>query len=147
MYNTIAFMINSISKIYRGTSLIILAIIISGLLNVCIFSLQAKAAPMPMPKVNFAYSNGDSCVAEPMPMPTENLNYPAAPMPECCLQQNRSYNALVNTANDRTAPTYSAPIILSSDNLIAENNFSYNTSQIVFPPPEALSLASTVMRE
>lgn len=136
------------SKIYQRTAFILLAIMISGLLNICLFSLQAKAAePMPEPKFNFVSDESGNCLAEPMPEPTQNINLPSAPIPQCCLAQNRNFNAVVNTANDKSAPTFASLIILSSENLNQENNFTYNTSQIVFPPPEAPSLASTVVRE
>ena len=136
-----------ISNFYKRTSFIILAIIISGLLNVCMFSLQAKAAAMPMPIVNFANNSGNACVAEPVSAPTQTVNYPSAPIPECCLAQNRNFDAMVNTANDKTTTSSVNSIIYVSDNLNAENNYTYYTSQIVFPPPATLALASTVIRE
>lgn len=136
------------AKIYQRTSFILLAIIISSLLNVCMFAFQAKAAePMPMPKINFISDADGNCVAEPLPAPLENLNRPSAPMPECCLAQNRNFNVVVNTANDKSAPTLSGPAMAASDILNSQNNYTYYTSQIVFPPPAELAIISTVIRE
>lgn len=126
-----------------------LVIIISGLLNICLFAFQAKAAtaPMPTPKLNFAYDNDGNCVAEPMPEPSQTINRPAMPMPECCLAQNRHYNAVVNTVNDKSTPIFSNAIILSSNNLNPESNFTHDTARLIYPPPAALALASIVIRE
>lgn len=134
-------------KIYRRASFTVLVIIISGLLNICLFSFQAKAAPIQPLKFNFAYNHADACAAEPLPEPAQTFNYPSAPMPECCLTQNRNYNAVVNTTNNKSAPTFFGLIILPLDSSIPKNNFTYNTSQITFPPPAALALASTIIRE
>jgi hypothetical protein len=135
------------SKIYRYTSLIILAIIISSLLNICLFTFGAKAAPIQSPKLNFAYNNDGNCVAAPMPEPTEAINRPAAPMPECCLAQNRNFTAVVSVANDKSAPTFTGLAILPLDKLNPENNYTYYTSQLTYPPPAALALASIIIRE
>lgn len=136
------------SKIYQRASFIILAIIISSLLNVCMFAFQAKAAqPAPAPKLKFAYDNSGNCVAQPGPLPAQAINYPAAPMPECCLAQNRDFDAVVNVANDKAAPILTGPIIIQADATNFENNYTYNTSRLIYPPPEALVLASTVIRE
>ncbi len=140
-------MLKKYSKIYQRAAFIILAIIISSLLNVCMFAFQAKAAPMQLPKVNFAYAGGDTCTAEPMSAPLENLNRPSAPMPECCLAQNRNFDAVVNTANDKSAPAFSGLAMAASDSLKSQNNYTYYTSQIVFPPPAELAIISTVIRE
>ena len=141
-------MLKNNPKIYQRTATILLAIIISGLLNICMFSFQAKAAqPIQQPKFNFVYNNGGNCIAEPMPEPTQSINYPAAPVPECCLAQNRNFDALVSTANDKTATAFTNPEIYPSDNLIPENNSTYYTSQNIYPPPATLALASTVIRE
>ncbi|MDP2708868.1 MAG: hypothetical protein Q8O93_02355 [bacterium] len=137
----------NISKILTRTSLIILAITISGLLNICLFVLSAKAAPMPEPAVNFATGNGDTCAAEPMPEPTQTINRPSAPMPECCLTQSHNFEAVVNTANDKTAPTFANAAIFISEIANPENNFSFNTSRNIYPPPAALALSSTIIRE
>ncbi|MDO8592748.1 MAG: hypothetical protein Q7R92_03185 [bacterium] len=139
-------MTHNLSKIFKRASLIILAIIISSLLNICLFSWQTNAAPMPMPKINFASASGDTCAAQPLPEPLQNINSPAVPMPECCLAQNRNFDATINTANDKISGAFSGLIILSSNNLKFENNFVHNISQNIFPPP-ALSLATTVIRE
>lgn len=137
----------NISKIYKRASFIILAIVISGLFNVCLFSWQVKAAPMPMPKINFAYANGDTCAAQPLPEPAQNIGHPSAPMPECCLAQNRNFDATINTANDKTEPAPDGQTVSAPNNLTAENSFACNASQIAFPPPAALALATTVIRE
>ncbi|GEM_PF-5666689 len=137
----------NISKILTRTSLIILAITISGLLNICLFVLSAKAASMPEPMVNFATGNGDTCAAEPEPLPIENFNRPAAPMPECCLTQSRNFNALVKTANDKTAPAFANATIFISEIANPKNNFASNTSQNIYPPPAALALITTIIRE
>ena len=133
-------------KIYQAASVILLAIIISSLLNVCLFSLRAKAAPLNQPKLAFAYGGGENCSTESMPMPTQTINRPIPPIPECCLTQNRNFNAVVNTANDKSAPVFT-DIITPSFNLSPENNRTHYTSQTIFPPPEALALAATVIRE
>lgn len=140
-------MAENISKILKRTAFITLAIIISSLLNICLFSFQAKAAPSQPPKLNFIYDNGGNCAAAPMPEPKESLNHPAAPMPECCLAQNRNFSAIVNAANDKTAPALTGPIILSQNDLRPENNLTHYTSRLAYPPPEALALASTIIRE
>lgn len=138
----------NISKIYRRTALIILAIMVSGLLNVCMFALQTKAAePMPAPKFNFISDDSGNCTAEPMPEPMQSINRPTAPMPQCCLTQNRNFDAVVNTANDKSAPIFSGLIISPSTQANPENNSTHYTSRLTYPPPEALSLASTVIRE
>ena len=141
-------MLKKYSKIYQRTAFIILAIIISSLLNVCMFAFQAKAAePMPMPKINFISDADGNCVAEPLPAPLENINRPSAPMPECCLAQNRDYNTIVNTANDNIAPTFFGLIISPLADSNPENNSTQYTSRLTYPPPEARSLASTIIRE
>jgi len=68
-------------------------------------------------------------------------------MPECCLARNRNFHAVVNTANDKTAPTFTNLIISASGTPNPENNFTYNSSQIIFPPPSTLAIASVVIRE
>jgi len=102
---------------------------------------------MSKPEVNFAYDQNGNCLAQPMPEPTQAINRPAAPMPECCLARNRNFNAVVNTANDKTAPTFTNLIISASGTPNPENNFTYNSSQIIFPPPSTLAIASVVIRE
>lgn len=139
----------NLSKIYQRTAFIILAIIISSLLNICLFAFQAKAAfaPMPPPKFNFVYNNDGNCVAEPMPEPIQSINRPATPMPQCCLAQNRYYNAVVNIANNKSAPTFSSLVILPANNPNFENNFTHYISRLAYPPPASLALASIVIRE
>ena len=148
-------MAKNISKIYQRAAFIILAIIISGLLNICLFALQARAAaPLQAPPINFAYDDNyaygndyTDCLTEALPRPKENLNRPTAPMPQCCLTRNRNFDAVVNTANDKTAPTFTGPIILASGTPNPENNFTYHTSQNIYPPPAVLALASIIIRE
>ena len=146
-------MAKNISKIYRRASFIILVIIVSGLLNICLFSLQAKAAaPKPTaPKINFAndnyYGSDETCATEATHEPMQHINRPSAPMPECCLAQNRNFNAVVNAANDKSAPTFSGTIIAQSETTNLNFIPAYYTSQIVFPPPASLALASTIIRE
>lgn len=141
-------MLKNISKIYQRTACIILAIIISGLLNICLFAFQARATqPMQSSQLNFAYDNGDNCITEPTPEPVQTINYPSTPMLECCLSRNRNFNAIINTANNKSAPTFTSLIILPSANTNPENNYSHHTSRLTYPPPAALALASTVIRE
>lgn len=141
-------MLKNISKIYQRTTFIILAIIISGLFNICLFAFQARATQLIQPpQLNFVYDNSGNCIAEPMPEPAQTINYPSAPMPECCLARNRNFNAVVNTANDKSAPTFTSLIILPSANTNPENNYSYHTARLAYPPPAALALAATVIRE
>ncbi|MDO8668482.1 MAG: hypothetical protein Q7K35_05350 [bacterium] len=139
----------NITKIYQRTAFIILAIIISGLLNICLFTFQAKAstAPMPTPKLNFAYDNEGDCIAKPLPEPRETINRAAAPMPACCLAQNRNYNAVVNTANDKSTPAFTDLVMLPADNTYFENYSTNYTSRLAYPPPAGLALASIVIRE
>jgi len=145
----------NIPRIYRRAAFMILAVIISGLLNICLFALQARAAaPLQAPPINFAYDDNyaygndyTDCLAEALPRPKENLNRPTAPMPQCCLTRNRNFNAVINTANDKTAPTFTGLIFSASDAPNTENNFTYNTSQNIYPPPALLALTTTVIRE
>ena len=141
-------MLKNISKIYQHTAIIILAIIISGVLNICLFAFQARAIqPAQSPRLNFAYDNSCNCLTELMPEPSQTIGYPSAPMPECCLTQNRNFNSVVNTANNKSAPTFFGLIISPSNSQTTENNFTYNTSQNIYPPPATLALATTVIRE
>lgn len=142
-------MAKNLSKIYQRTAFMILVIIISSLLNICLFAFQAKAAAAPIQplKFNFTYDDDGNCVAEPMPEPAQSINHPAAPMPQCCLAQNRYYNAVVNTANDKSAPIFSSPVILPANNPNFENNFTHYISRLAYPPPASLALASIVIRE
>lgn len=142
----------NISKIYKRSAFLILAVIISGLLNICSFAFQARAIQsIPPPQLNFTYGNSDgnsgNCLTESMPEPAQTINYPAVPLPECCLTQNRNFNALINTANDNSAPVFTGPTILSTNNSKPKNNYSYHTSRLAYPPPSALAIASTVIRE
>lgn len=139
----------NIAKIYRRSAFLILAIIISGLLNLCLFAFQTRLAQaVESPKLNLAYSDNGDCLTEPTANePKQIIDYPSAPMPECCLAQNRNFDALVNTANDKSAPLFTGLAILSVNNLDAENNYSHHISLLTYPPPAALALASTVMRE
>lgn len=142
-------MLKNISKISKHTTFFILAIIISGLLNFCLFAFQARATESivePL-KFNLTYENSNDCLKESAPEPEQTVNYPSAPMPECCLRQNRNFGALVNTAIDKSAPDFTGPIISWPLKSYAENNLVYNTCQNIYPPPSALALASTVIRE
>ena len=138
----------TISKICERTSFILLAIIISGLLNVCMFNFKTVAAAqyLPAPEIN-SFNNGETCDKELSPEPMENINRPTAPMPECCLAQNRNFNAVVNTDNNKTTPTFTNQVIFSSTNLNFENNSTHNTLGFIYSPPEALALISTIIRE
>ncbi len=139
----------NISKIYRRSALMILTVVISGLLNVCLFALQAKAATpqVTAPKIHFAYNQNGACVEVAVPASAQSFNYPTAPMPECCLAQNRNFNATVNTANNKSTPTFTNLIISPAINSISENNSTYNTSKTTSPPPATLALISTIIRE
>lgn len=125
----------------------ILVIIISSLLNICLFAFQAKAASIQPPELNFAYDNDGDCVTEPMPESAQNINRPSAPMPECCLAQNRYYNAVVNTANNQSARTFTGLIISQSDTSNFENYSTHYIARLIYPPPMALALASIIIRE
>lgn len=140
-------MVKNLSKIYQRAAFMILVIIISGLLNICLFVFQAKAAPLQSPRTNSAYDT--DCSAAPMPMsePVQSINRPAAPMPECCLAQNRNFNAVVKTATDQSAPAFSGLVISPSDNQSFKNNSTHYTARLIYPPPEAPALASIVIRE
>jgi len=142
-------MIKHISKIYQRAAFIMLVIIISGLLNICLFAFQVKAATAPIQplKFNFAYDGAGNCVAEPIPEARPTINRPAAPMPECCLAQNRNFNTIINTANDKSAPTFTNLIISPFDAPNFKNNSTHYTSRLTYPPPEGLALASIVIRE
>lgn len=140
-------MVKNLAKIYQRTAFIILVIIISSLLNICLFAFQAKAAPIQSPKLNFVYDKDGNCAVEPTPEPTQNINRPAAPMPQCCLTQNRNFNTIVNTANDKSTPTFAGLIILQSDISNFENYSTHHTARLTYPPPEAPALASIVIRE
>lgn len=143
-------MLKNIFKIYQRTTFIILAIIISGLFNLCLFAFQARAIqPAQTPQLNFTYDNSGNCITEPMPELAQTIGYPSAPMPmpECCLTQNRNFGALVNTANDKLAPAFTSLIISWPVKSYAENNLAYNIYQNIYPPPSALALASTIIRE
>lgn len=141
-------MSKNISKIYRRAAFIILAIIISGLLNVCLFVWQAKTAQLIQPlKFNLAYDNSGNCLGQSGPEPAQAINYPPLPIPECCLTRNRNFNAVINAASDKSAPNFTSPVISWTETAAAENNFINNTSQNIYPPPAALAMASTVMRE
>lgn len=137
------------SKIYQRAAFLILVIIITGLLNICLFAWQAKTAtaPMLMPKINFVYDNSGNYLAEPIPKPTQTINYPSVPMPECCLSRNRNFATIVNIANDKSTSVFTNLIILSSDTTNFENNSTHHTSRLAYPPPAALALASTIIRE
>ena len=140
----------NISKTYSRPALIMLLIIISGLLNICLFVWQAKMAEAAqLPRLNSIYDYGDgaNCLDQARPEPEQTINYPSAPMPECCLRQNRNFSALVNTANDKSAPAFTSLIISWPEKSYAENNLAYNIHQNIYPPPSALTLASTVIRE
>lgn len=141
-------MLKNIFKIYQRTTFIILAIIISGLFNLCLFAFQARAIQSAQsPQLNFTYDNSGNCTPVPMPEPAQTIGYPSAPMPECCLTQNRNFSALVNTANDKSAPAFADLIVLPANNSNLENNYSYHISRLTYPPPAALALASTIIRE
>lgn len=141
-------MLKNISKIYQRTTFIILAVIISGLLNICLFAFQARLAQsIEPPKLNFVYNNSVNCLTEPTPEPSQTINYPSTPMPECCLTRTRNFDALVNTANDKSVPVFASLTILSADNSNPKNNYSYHTARLAYPPPAALALAATVIRE
>ena len=142
-------MAKNLSKIYRQTAFIILVIVVSGLLNICLFAFQVKAAAAQNqpPILNFAYDSGGDCAAQPMAEPAQSLNRPSAPLPKCCLAQNRNFNALVNTANDRSAPSFANLITSSFDNHSFENNSTHYTARLTYPPPEDLALASIIIRE
>lgn len=146
-------MAKNISKIYQRTAFIILVIIISGLFNICLFALQAKAAAPKLfaPKINFAdnnyYSDDEACATETTHGSKQSLNRPVAPMPQCCLAQNRYYNAVVNTANDQPTRTFVNLMISPINKPNFENNSTYYTSRLIHPPPAALALVSTVIRE
>lgn len=141
-------MLKNISKISKHTTFFILAIIISGLLNFCLFAFQARATESIKPlKLNLTYDISDNCLTKSVPEPEQTVNYPSAPMPECCLRQNRNFGALVNTAVDKSAPDFTGPIISWPLKSYAENNLVYNIYQNIYPPPSALALASTVIRE
>ncbi len=139
----------NISKIYRRSALMILTVVISGLLNVCLFALQAKAATpqVTAPKIHFAYNQNGACVEVAVPASAQSFNYPSAPMPQCCIAQNRNFDATVNTANDKTAPTFTGQLISPSAILNFKNNLAYNTSKTTSPPPATLALISTIIRE
>ena len=140
-------MVKNYSKIYQRAAFMILAIIISGLLNICLFSFQAKAAPIQPLKLNFTYDNSSDCVAESKPEPTQTINHPSAPMSECCLAKNRYYEAVVNTASNESAPIFTNLVILPLSNLNLKNNSTYHIPQSTSPPLAELALASTVIRE
>ncbi len=140
-------MVKNLSKIYQQTALMILVVIISGLFNICLFAFQAKAASIQSPELNFAYDNSGNCVAEPISKPTQTINRPATPMPECCLAQNRYYNAVVSTAKDQSAGTFAGLTFSQSDISSFENHSSQYNARLAYPPPMAMALASTVIRE
>jgi len=134
-------------KIHGRTAAMLLAIIVSSLLNICLFTFQAKAAPIQQPKLAFAYDDGGHCVIMPITEPEQTINRPTAPMPECCLARSRYYDAIINTANDKSAPAFSTPIILSANDFPLENNSAFYTARLTYPPPQAPALASIVIRE
>ena len=142
-------MAKSLSKIYQRTALVVLVIIISGLLNVCLFAFQAKAAvaQYQSPIFNFAYDSGDNCLSEPRPESSQNIHRPAAPIPQCCLTQNRNFNTVVNTANNQPAPSFAGLVISALANQNFENNSTHYTPRLTSSPPEALALAAIVIRE
>jgi len=113
------------------------------------FTLQLKATAPQLSAGQFNFldnNNGEICVMETAREPAQTVGRPSAPMPECCLAQNRNFNAIINTANI-TAPTFTDSIISSSADLNFENNSTHNTSRFIHPPPALLALASTVIRE
>lgn len=146
-------MAKNISKIYRGIAFMILAITVTSLLNICLFAFQAKAAAPKLfaPKINFADSNyygyDEACAVETTHELSQSINRPSAPMPQCCLAQNRYYNAVVNTANNQTVWTFAGQIILPSDISNFKNYSTHYTARSTYPPPMALALASTIIRE
>lgn len=139
----------NISKIYKHTAFFILVIIVSGLLNLCLFAFQTRLALISIksPKFSLAYNDNGDCLIEPASESAQTINYPSAPMPECCLAQNRNFDALTNTANNKSTPISTGLAILLTNNSSQENNYSYNIARLTYPPPAALALASTIMRE
>src|SRR3989338_9092670 len=141
-------MIKNRSTISNRLALTLLVIMVSSLLNLCLFIMPTKAAAPTQPqKLDFAYNNDGACAAAPAPEPRQIMNRQAAPMPKCCLAQNRNFNAVVNTANDKSTPIFLSLIILQSNIYNFEDNSSIYASQLVHPPPALLALASTIIRE
>jgi hypothetical protein len=138
------------AKNFRSTSSMILTIIIFSLLNICLFVspvIAAKPAYQPFNLSVFTHHvNGDVCAMEPIAEPSQTISYPTAAMPECCLARNRNFNALINTNNDKKALTFIGYINLTPTEPILKNNFTYHP-RLTYPPPTALALASTVIRE
>jgi len=135
-------------KIYGRVAFILLAIMVSGLLNIYLLVLPANAA-QPIQPINchFAFDGGEPCADEYQPESNHSINYPSAPIPECCLTQYRYYDAIINTDNDRPNIISVVLPLAQSDKLKPENNSTYNTSRLTYPPPETLALAATVIRE
>lgn len=143
-------MLKNISKTCSRPALAMLLIIISSLLNICLFVWQVKTAEAAqLPRLNsiYDYGEGVNCLDQDMPEPEQTINYPSMPMPECCLRQNRNFGALIKTANDKSAPAFTSLIISWPVKSYAENNLAYNIYKNIYPPPSALVLASTVIRE
>jgi len=140
-------MLKNQSKIYQRSALMILVIIISGLFNICLFTFQVKAAPIQSSKLNQVFFNDDGCLTATLPEPRQAIDRQSAPIPKCCLTQNRNFSAVINTIDNMPTPVFSALTIGPSDYLNHENNPTYYTSRLTYPPPGALALASTIIRE
>ena len=137
-------------KIYQLTSVIVLAIIISGLLNICLFAFRVKtatAAPIHKAAARASFSNGENCGGGYRSESGRIISRSAAGLPQCCLEKNRNFQAIVGTANNLTAPVFYGPPAYSTDILNPEKNITDYSLRIAYPPPAALALASTIIRE
>lgn len=138
----------NISKIYRLAVFMVLIVAVSSLLNIFLLVLHAEATqPIQSVRCHFANNGGEPCAGEYQPESNHSINYPEASIPECCLIQSRYYDAIINTDNDRPAANYTVFSAAQSEKTNPENNSSYDTSRLTYPPPAALALASTVIRE
>lgn len=132
-------------KIKKQISLVILGIIFSGLLNVCLVTLGAKAAGA-APAPTFS-SDFETCSLMAMPVSDENLERPDIPMPSCCLERGRYYDAIINTDNNKEPPLFLSAAFGPASGL-ALNNFSLdNPTVLIYPPPALGEISTTIIRE